>query len=122
MLLGPLSETISSVSWRDCALAGDQIAGAEHGAAGGERGHRFQKVTTLHGGLPGFLTAGLESPSANFVPALELTPSDLCNSMKARCNFAVAQGGIEAQHRAGPHRAAQSIGSDYDNGGLDFAP
>src|SRR5262245_5422725 len=29
MLLGPLSETISSVSWRDCALAGDQIAGAE---------------------------------------------------------------------------------------------
>src|ERR1700687_4299608 len=27
MLFGPLSETISSVSWRDCALAGDQIAG-----------------------------------------------------------------------------------------------
>src|SRR5713101_4119784 len=27
MLLGPLSETMSSVSWRDCALAGDQIAG-----------------------------------------------------------------------------------------------
>src|SRR5262245_15927862 len=29
MLLGPLSETISSVSWPDCALAGDQIAGAD---------------------------------------------------------------------------------------------
>ena len=29
MLLGPLSETISSVSWRDCALAGEKIAGAE---------------------------------------------------------------------------------------------
>jgi len=28
MLLGPLSETMSNVSWRDCALAGDQIAGA----------------------------------------------------------------------------------------------
>jgi hypothetical protein len=28
MLLGPLSETISSVSCRACALAGDQIAGA----------------------------------------------------------------------------------------------
>jgi hypothetical protein len=28
ILLGPLSETISNVSWRDCALAGDQIAGA----------------------------------------------------------------------------------------------
>jgi hypothetical protein len=28
MLLGPLSETISKVSWRDCALAGDQMAGA----------------------------------------------------------------------------------------------
>jgi hypothetical protein len=28
-LLGPLSETMSSVSWRDCALADDQIAGAE---------------------------------------------------------------------------------------------
>src|ERR1700722_17691607 len=28
MLLGPLSETMSSVSWRDCALAGDQTAGA----------------------------------------------------------------------------------------------
>ena len=26
-LLGPLSETISSVSWRACARAGDQIAG-----------------------------------------------------------------------------------------------
>ena len=29
MLFGPLSETISSVSWRDCALAGEKIAGAE---------------------------------------------------------------------------------------------
>ena len=29
MLFGPLSETISSVSWRDCAFAEDQIAGAE---------------------------------------------------------------------------------------------
>src|ERR1700730_9226783 len=28
ILLGPLSETMSNVSWRDCALAGDQIAGA----------------------------------------------------------------------------------------------
>ena len=28
MLFGPLSETISSVSCRACALAGDQIAGA----------------------------------------------------------------------------------------------
>src|SRR5580658_1561421 len=28
-LLGPLSETIRSVSWRDCALAGDHTAGAE---------------------------------------------------------------------------------------------
>src|SRR5215470_15781011 len=28
MLLGPLSETISKVSARDCALAGDQTAGA----------------------------------------------------------------------------------------------
>src|SRR2546421_5768915 len=28
MLLGPLSETMRSVSWRDCALAGDQTAGA----------------------------------------------------------------------------------------------
>src|SRR5215467_1373129 len=28
MLLGPLSETMSNVSWRDCALACDQIAGA----------------------------------------------------------------------------------------------
>src|ERR1700674_4761083 len=28
ILLGPLSETISNVSWRDSALAGDQIAGA----------------------------------------------------------------------------------------------
>jgi hypothetical protein len=27
-VVGPLSETISNVSWRDCALAGDQIAGA----------------------------------------------------------------------------------------------
>src|SRR5512133_799618 len=27
-LLGPLSETMSSVSWRDCARAGDQTAGA----------------------------------------------------------------------------------------------
>jgi hypothetical protein len=26
-LLGPLSETISNVSWRDCAFAEDQIAG-----------------------------------------------------------------------------------------------
>src|SRR5215510_12681905 len=29
MLFGPLSETISSVSWRDCALAGEKIAGAD---------------------------------------------------------------------------------------------
>src|ERR1700680_2471314 len=28
MLLGPLSETMRSVSWRDCALAGAQTAGA----------------------------------------------------------------------------------------------
>src|SRR5205823_4016512 len=28
ILFGPLSDTMSSVSWRDCALAGDQIAGA----------------------------------------------------------------------------------------------
>src|SRR5579864_2861050 len=28
-LFGPLSETMSSVSWRDCALAGDHTAGAE---------------------------------------------------------------------------------------------
>src|ERR1700749_530477 len=28
-LLGPLSETISRVSCRDCALAGDQTAGAD---------------------------------------------------------------------------------------------
>src|SRR5215471_16983218 len=28
-LFGPLSETISSVSCRDCALAGDQMAGAD---------------------------------------------------------------------------------------------
>src|SRR3984893_4683233 len=28
MLLGPLSDTMRSVSWRDCALAGDQTAGA----------------------------------------------------------------------------------------------
>src|ERR1700677_3106727 len=28
-LLGPLSETISRVSWRDWALAGDHTAGAE---------------------------------------------------------------------------------------------
>ena len=27
MLFGPLSETISSVSCRDCALAGEKIAG-----------------------------------------------------------------------------------------------
>src|ERR1700722_12029334 len=27
-LFGPLSETISRVSWRDCALAGDHTAGA----------------------------------------------------------------------------------------------
>src|SRR6187549_2329676 len=29
MLLGPLSETISKVSCRDCALAGEKIAGAD---------------------------------------------------------------------------------------------
>jgi hypothetical protein len=28
-LLGPLSETISRVSWRDCALAGENTAGAD---------------------------------------------------------------------------------------------
>src|SRR5258707_15598207 len=32
-LFGPLSETMSRVSWRDCALAGDHTAGAEKALA-----------------------------------------------------------------------------------------
>ena len=66
---------------QQCLLARLRLRGrpdrwGRDGAACGKRCHRFEKVTALHGGLPGFLTAGLKSPSANSVPALELTPSD----------------------------------------------
>src|SRR5712672_3538484 len=33
ILFGPLSETMSSVSWRDCALAGENTAGADSAPA-----------------------------------------------------------------------------------------
>ena len=52
MLLGPLSETMSSVSCRDCALAGDKIAGAETMPAARRGGGGFQKVATFHGLSP----------------------------------------------------------------------
>ena len=65
MLFGPLSETISSVSCRACALAGEKIAGAA--SADGRGGRGFQKITTLHWTLPDQPWMVLES-SAKGVP------------------------------------------------------
>jgi hypothetical protein len=50
-VVGPPSETISSVSDRACALAADQIAGAGVIATGRSQSrHGFEEVATLHGG------------------------------------------------------------------------
>jgi len=55
-------KTISRVSERASALAADQIAGAGHHGAGGDPGHGFQKIATLH--------VMLQTPEGNDVAEL----------------------------------------------------
>ncbi len=52
MLLGPLSETMSKVSWRDCALAGDQMAGADTALAPARAAVDFKKSRRFMEGFP----------------------------------------------------------------------
>jgi hypothetical protein len=58
-LFGPLSETISSVSWRDWALAGDQIAGAGTAAAAETAVIDLRKSRRFIVSLPGLALQGV---------------------------------------------------------------
>src|SRR5262245_32448589 len=49
------------------------------------------------------------------------SPGVIHKPMKSRCNFAMAHVVSKAPRDASRQRAAQSIGSRYENGGLDLA-
>jgi hypothetical protein len=69
ILLGPLSETISNVSWRDCAFAGDQIAGAETAPPAATAVTDFRKSRRFIFGSP--VQADAAGETAKVVPDAE---------------------------------------------------
>src|SRR3954467_8120737 len=99
MLLGPLSETISSVSWRDCALAGDQMAGADTAPPAANADADFRKSRRFIKPSPGhrMATGSLRKGRAN--SASQQASESLCEFSAYRpCQYG---GGQPAQKLGG---------------------
>ena len=68
MLLGPLSETISSVSFRSCAFAGDHTAGADTALAAATADCGLQKIPPFH------VVSGFSRTGRDIIPVHERDP------------------------------------------------